>query len=321
MTQLTKQPNRLLEATLRAAPVFFIGACGGSTGMGEAVESESLEPATTPVNVSEQTTPEAESESQDPTTIDNELVPLPVAGQSSHCPEGANDDGPSVLQLLELPYWAINTPVDSDCNDGPELLSDHILPPLSLDYRLSEYITVGDESVVFRAHTGGATTPGSGYPRSELQEWDEETESLAAWDSGRGRHTMTIRQSINHLPGVKAHLVAGQIHGSGDDLHVFRLEGQKLYITDGNTKVQPAFDVHYDLGDVFEAKFVVEDDVTQAFYNGELVFEVERPFEDAHFKVGCYTQSACAGRKDVPGEECDAYGEVEVFSVEVTHEY
>jgi uncharacterized protein YycO len=43
-------------------------------------------------------------------------------------------------------------------------------------------------------------------------------------------------------------------------------------------------------------------------------------FSGAYFKAGAYVQSNCQGKKKVAGESCDAYGEVVIYKVSVTHQ-
>jgi hypothetical protein len=54
---------------------------------------------------------------------------------------------------------------------------------------------------------------------------------------------------------VKPHVVAGEIHGSSDDVIVFRLEGAHLFVYE-NGKARPTLTGTCNLGDVFTVKFV-----------------------------------------------------------------
>ena len=89
---------------------------------------------------------------------------------------------------------------------------------------------------------------GSGYPRSELREMTSSGSANASWSTTSGTHTMEIRQAITHLPVVKPHVVAGQIHDAGDDVIVCRLEGSKLFI-DQNGVNGPVLTTNYQTRD------------------------------------------------------------------------
>lgn len=261
----------------------------------------------------------------------------------SACPPEKRDEPnltppASVISLLE---WGLNIPFNSTGNDGIANRSGWIEQPDLARYLLPWYFETNDcdSGVIFRAHTNGATTGGSGYPRSELREMTADGSDQAEWTSAQGRHTMRIVQSVNSLPAVKSHLVAGQIHNDDDDITVIRLEGSKLYMTDGNEKLNPPLTESYELGTPFEVLYVVEDNVTSLFYRLRPDIGTDDPAPDpidpdddtpdkilegayggAYFKAGCYVQSACDGDKKALGEACNAYGEVEIFELEVTHE-
>jgi hypothetical protein len=173
--------------------------------------------------------------------------------------------------------------------------------------------------VVFRAHAGGDTTNNSGYPRSELREMKNNGADNASWSSSSGTHTLFIDQAVTHLPDVKRHIVVGQIHDASDDVIVFRLEGQKLFI-DLNGNDGPTLTSSYALGTRFTVRFEVSNDEVKCYYNDELKYTYPKSFSGAYFKAGAYVQSSCQGDKKVAGESCDAYGEVEIYDVKVTHQ-
>ncbi len=231
-------------------------------------------------------------------------------------PTGSNAQYPA--QVLHLTNWKITMPYDND-SDGR---ADEIKPPAIATFADPNYFFVSParNSVIFRAHAGGATTSGSGYPRSELRERVANGSVDISWSSSTGIHTMFIDQRVNHLPVQKPHIVVGQIHGGGDDVTVFRLEGTKLFI-DLNGNDGPVLTNNYQLGTRFTVKFVVQNDQVKYYYNGNLVpFTYNKSINGGYFKAGAYTQSSCQGDKRVPNESCDAYGEVEIFDLQVTHQ-
>lgn len=223
--------------------------------------------------------------------------------------------------VMDLTNWKITIPFDKNGREEPTRKAGEVKPPAFYNYILPPYFTMNSDcsGIIFRAHTGGATTSGSGYPRSELRERIADGSRDISWNSDSGKHTMFIRQRITHLPEVKPHVVVGQIHDGDDDVIVFRLEGKKLFV-DLNGKDGPVMTNNYELGTTFDVSFVVEKNKTKAYYNGKLVHTLNQSYKGAYFKAGMYTQSACAGRKDVVGESCDSYGEVEIFDLWTRHE-
>lgn len=220
-------------------------------------------------------------------------------------------------QVLDLTNWKLNIPLDEDSNGT----SDEIKQPKLATYTLDPWFhnNAGNTGVVFRAHCGGATTSGSGFPRSELREMTNNGKSCASWSSDAGTHTMEIEQAITHLPVVKPHIVAGQIHDANDDVIVFRLEGTKLFIGH-NGPGGAVLTSNYVPGAKFKVKFEVSDGEVKSYYNDALVETYPVHFSGAYFKAGAYVQSNCQGRKKTPGELCGAYGEVVIYKLTVTHQ-
>jgi hypothetical protein len=221
--------------------------------------------------------------------------------------------------ILDLTNWKINLPIDANGTttgnsveiDRPKLDTFSIYPFFRDD---TDYT-----GVIFNADCGGATTSGSGYPRSELREMTNNGTALASWSSSVGISTMEIDQVVTHLPAVKNQIVVGQIHGSSDDIIVFRLEGTHLFM-DHNGTTGTTLDNNYVLGTRFKAKFVVSNNQVQSYYNGVLMETYPISFTGAYFKAGAYVQSSCKGSKQVTGESCDAYGEMIIYNVTVTHQ-
>lgn len=219
--------------------------------------------------------------------------------------------------ILDLKNWKLNLP------EGIKT------PGRSDEYRQSElnayqhpkwfHANTKGDAVVFRANTGGTTTSGSGYPRSELREMTADGKKNASWSSSEGTHTLFIDQRITHLPDKKPHIVIGQIHDDEDDIIVFRLEKNKLFVRMDNENC-PVLNENYQLGTRFTVSFIVRKDQTDCYYNGQLKFSYPKVFRNAYFKAGAYVQSSCQGKRQVKGESCDAYGEVEIYRVAVKHE-
>lgn len=243
-----------------------------------------------------------------------------AAGTSSYSNEAsATTSTSSALypaNILNLTNWKLNLPVDD--NGGTTGDSREVKQPELATFSMSPWFNNNSDNtgVVFRANTGGATTSGSGYPRSELREMTTNGTVNASWSSTSGTHTMEIDQAITHLPVVKPHIVVGQIHGSSDDIIVFRLEGTKLFM-DHNGSDGTVLTNNYVLGTRFKVKFVVSGGQVKSYYNDVLMETYSKSFSGAYFKAGAYVQSSCA---TVSGESCSAYGEVVIYNVTVTHQ-
>jgi hypothetical protein len=221
--------------------------------------------------------------------------------------------------ILDLSNWKVNLPIDDTGGqagssveiDQPKLATFAIYPFFRDDTTYT--------GVIFNADCGGATTSGSGYPRSELREMTNNGSALASWSSSGETSTMEIDQEVTHLPVVKPQIVIGQIHGPSDDIIVFRLEGTHLFM-DHNGVTGTTLDSNYILGTRFKAKFVVSNNQVMSYYNGVLKETYPISFTGAYFKAGAYVQSSCKGSKEVADESCDAYGEVIIYNVTVTHQ-
>jgi len=233
------------------------------------------------------------------------------SGGTSNVPQPKTTAGlPS--SVLSLADWKLTSPVDTSHAGSP----DEILQPELNTFQDTKYFHVNSarNGVVFNAPCGGATTSGSGYPRSELREMINNGSATAGWSTTSGTHTMEITQAITHLPDVKPHVVAGQIHDAGDDVIVFRLEGTKLFV-DQNGNNGPVLTTSYRLGDVFTVKFVAHNGGVECYYNGQYIYTYKVSASGCYFKAGCYTQSNTS-----KGDSATAYGEVVIYSVKITHQ-
>ncbi|UYZ63630.1 polysaccharide lyase family 7 protein [Hymenobacter weizhouensis] len=219
-------------------------------------------------------------------------------------------------QVLNLANWKLTLPLDQDGSGAADEVQQ---PALNTFEDANHFFSrpAGD-AVVFRAYADGATTSGSGYPRSELREMKSNGTQKASWSSTSGTHTLVIDQAVTHLPVAKPHIVVGQIHDGSDDVLVFRLEGQKLFV-DINGDDGPTLTSSYQLGTRFTVKFVVSGGKTKCYYNNTLKYTLSKKYSKAYFKAGAYVQSSCRGSKKVSGEACSAYGEVQIYDVRVTH--
>ncbi|RZS36595.1 alginate lyase [Herbihabitans rhizosphaerae] len=228
------------------------------------------------------------------------LAATGVAANAAQSTPRATADVPA--DVLDLTNWKLQLPTGEDGK------VDEVEQP-ELGKYTSEHFRLNDarDAVVFSAPTDGAHTGGSKYARSELREM--KGSEKASWSTSEGTHTMVIKQAITHLPADRPHVVAGQVHGTSDDLMVFRLEGTKLYVTNQDDSHHKLITDSYKLGEQFEAKFVAHDGKIEAYYNGQLQTSVEIASDTAYFKAGVYPQS----------DTGSSHGEVVINSLTVTH--
>lgn len=230
---------------------------------------------------------------------------------------GVSPSTPSVVvnvpsDVLNLTNWKLTLPIDTAHAGTPDEISQ---PELDIFADPAYFHLNGtQDGVVFKAHCGGVATSGSGYPRSELREMINRGRDKASWSTSLGTHIMEITQAITHVPDVKRHVVAGQIHDASDDVIVFRLEAAKLFI-DENGNNGPVLNPNYQLGDVFTVKFVARNGGVECYYNGQYVYTYGVQTSGCYFKAGAYTQSNTS-----KGDAPTAYGEVTIYALSVRHE-
>jgi len=232
------------------------------------------------------------------------------AGGSSAMDAGSAAELPA--ELLDLEPWKLTLPT-GDEGDPTEILQ----PELST-FALEPYfhVNAAGDGVVFRAHAGGVTTGNSSYPRSELREMAGDGSEMAAWSTSEGTHTLTLVQTITHLPEAKPHVVAGQVHDADDDVLMIRLEDTNLFVEGGGEDLG-TLEPSYVLRTRFTVKIEASGGRIRVFYEDMATprVDIERDLEGCYFKAGAYTQSN-PERGDAP----DAYGEVVIHELSLTHE-
>jgi hypothetical protein len=241
----------------------------------------------------------------------NSLTEVEVWGT----PDGdGGDPGDAEIpsDVLDLSDWKVTLPIGGD-EDPTEILQ----PDLD-SYSHDPFFTVTEagDAVQFRSPVNGVTTGGSSYPRSELREMESGGGDEIEWSSTSGTHTMTVEEAFTHLPEEKPHLVGAQIHGGDDDVTALRLEGSELWITEGDETHHHLITDSYELGTVFEIKYVVSGGEIEVYYNGELQTTLEHSDSTNYFKTGAYTQANCENSSPCSD---DNYGEVNIYGLDVTH--
>jgi hypothetical protein len=249
---------------------------------------------------------------EDSATVPSDTSPvIDTAPATDTSPAEVAMDAPSTAKLpaevLDLKNWKLTLPIGAP---------DEIKQPALATYQHPEYFHLNDarDGVVFRAHCGGATTSGSGYPRSELREMIKDGTANAAWSPSSGIHKMVVREAITHLPVAKPDVVAAQIHDASDDVIEIRLRDKLLFVEHDGANYG-TLDADYKLGTTFTVEIRVTSGKLEVFYN--TVKKVDRATSGSgyYFKAGCYTQSNAS-----TGDAPTAYGEVVIYDVDVTHE-
>lgn len=171
------------------------------------------------------------------------------------------------------------------------------------------YLTA-DGGVAFIAPVNGVTTSGSHYPRTELRE-------LGAWSATSGTHTLVVDEAFAALPAGKAQVVGLQVHDQANDWATFRLEGSRLYVTNGNNPHAVLVTDSYVLGTRFRAQFTVVNGKIWAFYNARVVATLDAAgLGSGYFKAGVYTQANCSN--STPCSTTN-FGAVVVYGVAVSN--
>lgn len=213
--------------------------------------------------------------------------------------------------VLDLANWKLTLPVGE-----PQHPREVKQPELARYEHPEHFFTAAwARGVVFRAHAGGVTTRGSRYPRSELREMVHHGVDRAAWSIASGSHTMTVTQAITHLPSVKPHLVAGQIHDGNDEVVMIRLEGRRLFVAGGGEQFGE-LDAAYRLGVPFTVRMQAAQGRIRVYYEDLQTPKVDVPHSAAtcYFKAGAYTQSNLE-----KGDHPSAYGAVTIYALTVQH--
>jgi hypothetical protein len=229
----------------------------------------------------------------------------------------ANPEVPA--QVLDLTSWKLTLPVGKEQDEA-----DEVEQPKLAHFQNPKFFHLNEagDGVVFRANAGGATTSGSGYPRSELREMKKNGKDEADWSNKSGIHTMTIVQAITATPKVKPEVVAGQIHGEEDVVAMVRLEKKHLFVESDGDEVGD-LDNDYKLGTKFKLVMRATPGGVTVTYNDKKTVSIDEVGGGNYFKAGCYTQASDHRQEDDDPDQKydkpDAYGEVVIYSLKVEH--
>ncbi len=205
-------------------------------------------------------------------------------------------------QVLNLAGWKINLPA------GNQQVAQ---PQLSNFYNDAFRVVT---AVQFTATCGGEPQPGSNYARSELREMNPDG-SNASWSTTAGSHVMEVTQRITHLPVVKPQLISAQIHNMTDYLIMIELDANRLYVRYKDV-IAGVLDDDYQLGTFFDLRIRASAGVVDVFYNNNHKVHQAMAADTCYFKTGCYVQSSMQ-----TGDLPTAYGQVEISSISIAHNY
>jgi hypothetical protein len=235
-------------------------------------------------------------------------VVLLIATFGAACSDLSSQAWPS--RVLNLSDWKLEIPVTSGQWDQPEQVN---WPALGTYHSRFFYLNKEGNGAVFWANVGGAIIPGSIFARTELREMADDGTREASWSNVDTTNTMTIREAITHLPTVRPAVVAGQIHDADTYIALVRLDGRRLWVK-ANNKSVGVLDSNYRLGSIFTVKLAATDDRILVYYNSVLKVNFPQACSNCYFKAGVYLQSNISY-----GDKPDAYGEVVIYSLEVSH--
>jgi hypothetical protein len=210
-------------------------------------------------------------------------------------------------ELIDTKDWYLTLPTGKQ--GSPDLVEGSALAKYHSEFF---QLNPAKDGVVFTAGTNGVTTSGSHYPRSELREMVGSDK--ASWDGRKGKHTMEIVEAITETPKAKPDVIAGQIHGTSDDLMQIHLSGQNLRVKYADGKKFVDLDPNYKLGTMFNVKIESAGGRVKVWYNGQQKADLPISSATSYFKAGVYVNSN-PSKGDKSGE-----GQVVIKSLAVRHE-
>jgi hypothetical protein len=241
----------------------------------------------------------------------DEAIPGKVAAPAAEDPVPGD--------ILDLTDWKLTLPVGDEPDEA-----DEVEQPALARFQVAPFFRVDPtgKGVAFRAHVGGATTSGSGYPRSELREMTDGGSDEASWSNESGEHVMQLTAAITATPKEKPEVSVAQIHGEDDVVAMVRLEKNRLFVERDGEDVGELDDA-YRLGRKFALELKATPAGVRVTYNGSSVVEYDEVGDDNYFKAGCYTQASDKPQEDDPEDQQydkpDAYGEVVIYALSVQH--
>jgi hypothetical protein len=125
---------------------------------------------------------------------------------------------------------------------------------------------------------------------------------------------MELDQAITKTPSTKPDVIAGQIHGTDDDLILIHLSGNELTVKYDDGKKKAMLDPSYEVGERFRVKIQSSDGHVKVWYNGELKADLPVYAETSYFKAGAYVNSSPS-----KGADPSDVGQVVIYGVKINH--
>jgi len=203
---------------------------------------------------------------------------------------------------FDLSHWKLTLPVDSS-GGTTGTAAEVSVAQLVAGYTNALYFYTGsDGAMVFWAPVTGATTSGSTFPRSELREMLDPSDTSVNW-TGFGTHVMDAQCEVTQVPST-GKVIIGQIHAfTGNAYPLIKLEYENGTI-DALVKESPNSDTdtHFPFANVvglsnsitYEIKMV--DGLLSVTVNGARqsvnVFQTDPAWtnQTLYFKAGDYCQ-------------------------------
>ena len=232
--------------------------------------------------------------------------------------------GGSVTDILGN-YWKITLPVDENGNgsstsnttydgrniyayeprndnDNDPTTNEFLLNEVADDNSLNDWFWVDGDEVFFKAFCGGATTEGSGYPRSELRGLDKEfSDKESGYFDMDDYQELTVTVRVIEVPAQIPEVNMVQIHGPDDEpLRVeFKDDGERgLHLTLNDNDDSDFYNViDYEMGQRLRVNVVVDNgriyvDLRNLDNNDTYTHDFASDDDTGYWKVGCYLQSS-----------------------------
>lgn len=177
------------------------------------------------------------------------------------------------------------------------MVKEVTMPQLAT-YELKPYFYLDNpnQGVVFMAPAqGGATTPNSSNPRSELRQMINGAN--AAWSNSSATWNMEAVMCFNQIPTSSdptRGVVGMQIHDGNDDVTVLRLEKNgDLWATKGDTAHGVLINGNYVMGTFMKVRVTAFKGGPIRWYVNDVLkaTPVTGTISGAYFKAGAYTQT------------------------------
>lgn len=249
--------------------------------------------------------------------------------------------------ILNLRRWKLTLPIDSsggdssdrdgysDRNNNAHEVVDLVDYDMLEEFATDEYFKPSGDHVQFHAHCAGATTNGSGYPRSELRQRVGDGDNYWSVDDYQ---FLRVIGHVSAMPDIKPEVHLAQIHGGENEpLKIKYVHAErKLFIIyneddDGERTAEITYDYDYTDGAEYDITIIVDDGYCDVYFDRDQSSEKHFGFvieydDSGYFKAGVYTQSSIfltdPDWKDMD-EACSASraGEVQLRHLELVETY